>query len=88
MAKPFQQLKISKLAPTSKLDFGKYKGCRVCDCWDDYEYFIWLHTQNPHRFDKECVDNFYSARAMHEAARHQREEVAPYLDQDFDDVPF
>lgn len=88
MAKAFTQLKNQQLAPTDKLTFGKYKGCRVCDCWDDYEYFLWLVKQHPGLFDSKCVANFTSAKTLHDAARHQREEVDPYINQDFDDVPF
>lgn len=88
MAKAFTQLKNPKLVPVSKLDFGKYNGCRLCDVWDDYEYFIWLHNKNPHRFSQACVDKFYAFRDRVDRERHQREEVDPYLTQDFDDVPF
>ena len=89
MAKAFTNLKKSAcLDAQDKLTFGKYKGCRVCDVWDDWEYFLWLSNHRPGLFSKRCIDNFKSARAMHEAARHQREEVDPYINQDFDDVPF
>lgn len=84
MAKAFTQLKISKLAPTDKLTFGKYSGCRVCDCWDDWEYFLWLSKQKPLLFNQTCLDNFTRARALYEAERYRQEEVDPY----FDDVPF
>ena len=85
MGKPFLQLKNSKLAPTDKLTFGKYKGCRVCDCWDDYEYFLWLGKQHPGMFSKECTAKFDAAKARDERERYLREEVDPYF---FDDVPF
>jgi uncharacterized protein (DUF3820 family) len=88
MAKAFQQLKILKLAPTSRLTFGKYNTCRVCDVWDDYEYFLWLHKAKPALFNKACVDSFLAAKDMYEAKRHYIEEVVPYLDDGFDDVPF
>jgi uncharacterized protein (DUF3820 family) len=85
MAKAFTQLKNPKLAPTDKIPFGKYKGCRVCDCWDDYEYFLWLHKEHPGMFTQGCIDGFNSAKACYDKERYQREEVDPYL---FDDVPF
>ena len=88
MAKAFTSIRSQKLDPQSKLAFGKYKDCRVCDVWDDYEYFLWLHKQNPNLFSSKCVENFNSAKAMHDAKIYQREEVDPYLSQDFDDVPF
>lgn len=88
MAKAFAQLKISKLAPTDKLTFGKYAGCRVCDVWDDYEYFLWLDKSNPCLFSQKCKDNFKAAEKMFLAERHYREEVDPYINQSFDDVPF
>ena len=85
MAKAFTQLKNSKLAPTDKLTFGKYKGCRVCDCWDDWAYFIWLDKQHPGMFSKECTTQFNIAWQRAETERYQLEEVDPYF---FDDVPF
>lgn len=88
MAIAFNKLKVHKLDPQSKLTFGKYKGCRVCDVWDDYEYFLWLSKEHPTLFTAKCIENFKSAKAMHDAEIFRREEVDPYLNQDFDDVPF
>ena len=88
MAKSFSQIKSTKLGPKDKLAFGKYKDCRVCDVWDDYEYFSWLDKQNPAMFSKECKDNFASAKRNYDEERYKLEEIDPYINQSFDDVPF
>ena len=88
MSISFSKLRRTKLDPQSKLTFGKYKGCRICDVWDDYEYFLWLAKENPGLFSQQCKDNFHSAKALDDARRHQEEEVDPYINQSFDDVPF
>lgn len=80
MAKAFNQLKTVKLSPQDKLTFGKYKDCRVCDVWDDFDYFLWLSKQKPALFSKECKDKFSCFKAKDSLARWKLEEVKPYLE--------
>lgn len=88
MAKAFTNLRSTKLLAQSKITFGKYKDCRVCDVWDDFEYFLWLHKNNPSLLDKSVVDTVKAAEAAYAAKIYKEQEIDPYLKQDLDDLPF
>lgn len=84
MAKAFTQLKNPQLAPTDKLQLGKFKGCRVCDIADtEYDYLIWLERNGYVHYSKETIALIHKHARFQEAERHRREEVNPYISQDY-----
>ena len=89
MAIAFKKLNKILLAPTDKLTIGKFSGCRVCDIApDQYEYLMWMQKNNIVQLSKESLALVQKYAAAVAQARYQAEEVDPYLNQDFDDVPF
>jgi len=57
MALNFKNLKDPKLGLTDKLQFGKFKDCRLCDIIEDhYEYLIWVEKQGFVKFQQEVTD--------------------------------
>ncbi len=92
MAKAFQTLSKG-IDLYDVLHFGKYKGCRVIDIIDDYEYFTFLALKTAHTFTPAVKQAVLKSKEVQEAERYDREEVQPYLKPDllgdfFDDVPF
>ena len=57
MALNFKNLKNPKLGLLDKLQFGKFKDCRICDIVEDhYEYLIWAEKQGYVKFQQEVTD--------------------------------
>ena len=56
MALNFKNLRDPKLGLLDKLQFGKFKDCRLCDIIEDhYEYLIWAEKQNFVKFQPEVT---------------------------------
>lgn len=95
MAIKFTQIRDPKLQLTDKMLFGKFIGCRICDCIEDnYEYFNWLHKNTSVNFSQEVLDSIKEFQTQATQKRHYEEEEKPwasdtnyFLDID-DDIPF
>ena len=86
MAIAFGRLNKNQLAPTDKLQIGKFRGCRICDIWDeDFEYLVWLHKQGLVQYSPETTLGLLNRAGFSAAEEHYKNEIAPYLDED---VPF
>jgi len=103
MAIKFNNIRDPKLIEmTTKLTFGKFNGCRVCDILQDsYDYIFWLDKNT----DYVIADDVWETCVEHELrakeAKFKEEEVDPwfekkvpddmkrsYFDDYDDDIPF
>lgn len=88
MAKSFKSLS-TEIDLNDQLVFGKFKGCRVCDIIDsEYEYILWLDSNKMAKFSQKVLDKVSSLISERDADIYYTNEVKPYLDDDFDDLPF
>lgn len=95
MAIKFNKLRDPKLELTDRLTFGKFAGCRICDCIEDnYEYFQWLTKNTNIQFSEEVLDTITEFWRQSTQQRFIQEEVKPWQSQtqyfsDWDDdIPF
>jgi hypothetical protein len=93
MSKAFSKIKDPRLGLQDVLTLGKYKGCRVCDVLDDWEYLKWLHANTSIKFQQSVLDKITAAWSSWSAETHYQEEVAPYMTNstwglDDTDVPY
>ena len=95
MAKQFTKLRDPKLQLTDVLPFGKFQGCRICDCVEDnYEYFQWLTKNTQIQFSQDVLDTITEFWRQSTEQRFIEEEVKPWQSQtqyfsDWDDdIPF
>ena len=57
MALNFKNLRDPKLGLTDKLQFGKFKDCRLCDIVEDhYDYLIWAEKQGYVKFQQDVTN--------------------------------
>lgn len=57
MALNFKNLRDPKLGLLDKLQFGKFKDCRLCDIIQDhYEYLIWAEKQGYVKFQQDVTN--------------------------------
>jgi uncharacterized protein (DUF3820 family) len=88
MAKSFKSLS-TETALDDQLTFGKFKGCRVCDIIEsEFEYILWLDSNKMVKFSQAVLDKVSSLISERDADIFYQNEVQPYLDDDFDDLPF
>lgn len=94
MSKSFTRLKDPRLGLQDVITIGKYKGCRVCDVLDDWEYLKWMHSNTSVKFQQPVLDKITAAWSAWSQETHYQEEVVPYTysgpwfsDME-DDVPF
>ena len=87
MAISFKKLRDPKLQLTDKITFGKLAGCRVCDVIEDhYEYLIWASKSGLVVYSTPVVERLLELGGFHEKLRYYREEVVPWIKDDWDEV--
>ncbi len=87
MAITFKNLRSTLLAPTDQLTLGKFKGCRICDVSDQYEYLFWLQKSGFVAFNKDTMLMLETIKHDADLKEYVANEVKPWLE-DFDDVPY
>ena len=90
MALQFKNIKNPKLGLTDLLQFGKLRGCRICDvAQDHYEYLIWAEKSGFVKYQPEVIELLLEQANFVNWQLHQEQEIKPWLeDITDDDVPF
>lgn len=89
MSKKFNKLKDPKLGLYDKLPIGKFINCRIIDIIEtEWEYLIWLDKNTGIQFDEQVIATIQEYRMQDEEEIFYKEEIAPWLDEDLDDLPF
>jgi uncharacterized protein (DUF3820 family) len=72
-----------------KLSFGKYSDCRIRELIEhDPEYLQWMMKNKLLAFTSEVRNKLAAHLKALDDERHYTEEIKPYEDQSFDDVPY
>lgn len=90
MSKSFASVtKPTQLGLQSVLPRGRLAGCRICDVIsDDYEYLDWMNRNGYLRLDQTVLAKIQSLKAEADAEEYYQNEVAPWSQDDFGDVPW
>lgn len=89
MAIAFNSTKSTALKLIDKLPFGKFANCRIVDIIDDdYEYLMWLKNNTSIVFSQEVLDKITLLWRNGQEEEYYQNEIAPYLDDMQDDMPF
>jgi len=90
VAKPFNNLKSTKIGYTDKLTFGKFIGCRVCDIIEDqYEYLIFIEKGGFIKYDNFVTEKIKQVAGFELEKVHYEQEIRPWVSEDWDDdIPF
>ena len=63
--------------------------CRIIDIIQaEWEYLIWLDKNTGIQFDEQVIATIQEYRMQDEEEIFYKEEIAPWLDEDLDDLPF